>query len=240
MRILLANPNTSVAVTEAMAVVAREAAGAGTEIKPATARFGARVIGTRSEMAVAEHASLSLLAAEADGCDAVIIAASLDSALRAAREMLDVPVLGLTESVLHVACLHGVLFGAVTTSGRSAATLREMIELYGLAGRCAGIGTLATTPLAILADPAAMAVGVSEAVARLAEQGADVVVLIGAVMAGMPALVSAAVPVLEGVSCAVVLAEAMVRLGVAKGRGAGLPAREVVGLDPALAARFAG
>lgn len=240
MRILLANPNTSESVTEAMAAVARRMASPGVEIKPATARFGARVIGTRSEMAVAEHASLSLLAAEADGCDAVIIGASLDSALRAAREMLAVPVLGLTESVLHVACLHGVRFGAVTTSGRSAATLREMIELYGLAGRCAGIGTLATTPLAILADPGAMAAAVGEAVAGLVEQGADVVVLIGAVMADMPARVQADVPVLEGVSCAVALAEAMVRLGVKKGRGAGLPQRDVVGLDPALAARFAG
>ena len=58
MRILLANPNTTQAVTDMIAARAREAAAPGTEIVPATARFGARVIGTRAEMAIAEHAGI--------------------------------------------------------------------------------------------------------------------------------------------------------------------------------------
>lgn len=245
MRILLANPNTTQAVTDAIAATARGAAGPGVEIVPATARFGAGVIGTRAEMAIAEHACLSLLAAEAPGCDAVIIGASLDSALRAAREMLDVPVLGLTESALHVACLAGVRFGCLTTNARSAATLGEMVALYGLTGRCAGIGTLQTTPLDILRDPAGMEAAILAGIARLIEQGADCVVLIGAVMAGMPARVQARaeVPVLEGVACAVPLAEMMVRLALPKPRAgsfAAFGARPTVGLDAALAARFAG
>lgn len=245
MRILLANPNTTEAVTEAMAATARATAAAGTEIKPATARFGAQVIGTRSEMAIAEHACLSLLAAEAQGCDAVIVAASLDSAVRAAREMLAVPVIGLTEAVLQVALMTGVRFGAVTTSGRSAATLQEMIELYGFERRCAGIAGLDTTPLAILADPDAMRASISRAVSGLVAKGADVVVLIGAVMAGMPERLAgeAEVPLLEGVSCAVVLAEGLARLRLPKARAgslATLPPRVVKGLDAPLAARFSG
>jgi allantoin racemase len=51
------------------------------------------------------------------------------------------------------------------------------------------------------------------------------------------------VPVVEGVSCAVVLAEAMVRLKLPKAHVGGYaapPKRDLVGVDPALAARLAG
>jgi allantoin racemase len=245
MQILLANPNTTQAVTDAMASAARAAASPGTTIKAVTARFGAAIIGTRTEAAIAQHAALELVARESVDCDAVIIGASLDSALHAAREMLGVPVLGLTESALHIACLTGMRFGAVTTSGRSAAGLREMIELYGFTARCAGVGTLDTTPQQILADPAGLAKAITAASQALVDSGADAVVLIGAVMAGMPARVQPdiPVPVLEGVACAVGLAETLVRMRLPKPRAgsfAGLPARPQIGLDPALAARFAG
>jgi allantoin racemase len=86
---------------------------------------------------------------------------------------------------------------------------------------------------------------VAEARVLVEQDMVDVVVLIGAVMARMVARVQPhlPVPVLEGVSCAVMLAEALVRLKLPKphaGGHAALPKREVVGLDPALAARFGG
>jgi allantoin racemase len=245
-RILLANPNTTGAVTETMAEAARAASAPGTEIVPATARFGARVIGTRAEMAIAEHAALDLLARESSGCDAAIIGASVDSGLRAAREMLAMPVLGLTEAALHVACLAGGRFGTVTLSRRSAYPLRELIEGYGLAARWGGMRAVDAAPLDLLAAPERVAARITaEAQALIAEDWVDCVVLIGAVMAGMPARVQPAlpVPVVEGVSASVALAEALVRLRLPKPSAGGyarLPRRELIGVDPALAARFAG
>ncbi len=246
MRILLANPNTTEAVTETIAAAARAAAAPGTEIVAATARFGARVIGTRGEMAIAEHAALDMLARHAEGCDAVIIGASIDSGLRAAREMLAVPVLGLTEAALHVACLAGGRFGTITLSRRSAYPLREMIEGYGLMSRCGGMRAVDANPLDLLAAPERIAALIEAAAASLIERDmVDVIVLIGAVMAAMPARVQPAipVPVVEGVSAAVALAGAMVRLALPRPRAGGyaaLPARELVGVDPALASRFTG
>lgn len=244
MRLLLANPNTTQAVTDTIAAAARAAASPGTEIVPATARFGARVIGTRAEMAIAEHGSLDTLAREAGGCDAAIIGASVDSGLRAAREMLAVPVLGLTESALHVACLTGSRFGTVTLSRRSAYPLREMIEGYGLISRCGGMRLVDVGPLDLLASPDRVGALIAEqAVALVETDMVDVVVLIGAVMADMPGRVQprVAVPVIEGVACAVTLAEALARLRLPKPRAgsyAALPARELAGIDPALAERF--
>ncbi len=246
MRILLANPNTTQAVTATIAAAARAVAGPGTEIVPATAGFGPRIIGTRAEMAIAEHGALDVLARESGGCDAAIIGASVDSGLRAAREMLAIPVLGLTESALHVACLAGGRFGAVTLSRRSAYPLREMIEGYGLLTRCGGMRAADATPHDLLANPDRVAdLIVAEARILIEQDMVDVVVLIGAVMAQMVPRVQphVPVPVIEGVSCAVTLAEAMVRLRLPKahtGSCALLPKRELVGVDPALAARFAG
>ena len=243
MRLLLANPNTSQAITGIVAAAARAVAGAGTEIVPVTARFGARVIGTRAELAVAEHASLDLVAREAAGCEAVVIAASTDSGLRAARELLAVPVLGLTESALHVACLTGGRFAAITLSRRSGHTLRELIDGYGLAGRCCAQRALEATPTQLLERPDEVADMI--AAAALAESEADVIVLVGAVMAAMPARIQARlpVPVIEGVSCAVALAEALARLRLPKPMAGGYAAphgRATTGLGEALATRMQG
>ena len=245
MRLLLANPNTTQAVTDMVAAAACRTASPGTEIIARTGRFGAAVIGTRAELAVAEHASLDLLAREAAGCDAAIIAASTDSGLRAARELLDGPVLGLTESALHIACLLGARFGTLTLSARSAAILREMIDGYGLAARCAAQRCAEATPQALLADPQGVTALLAVQAKTLVAEGADCVVLIGAVMADRTEAIEAklGVPVIEGVSCAVLLAEALVRLRRPPPRSGSfsrLAGRCSTGLDPGLAALLMG
>ena len=65
MRILVVNSNTSDVVTGKVAAAARAAASPGTEIVAVTGTFGARVIGTRSEHAIAEHSTIALVAKHA-------------------------------------------------------------------------------------------------------------------------------------------------------------------------------
>ena len=244
MRLLLANPNTTAGITELMAEAARAVAAPGTEIKAVTGTIGAAVIGSRMEMVVGDYSSLTLVAREAEGCDAVIIAASIDSGLRAIKQMLNVPVLGLTEAAIHAACLSGGRFGMVVSSARVGSIMREMVEGYGLSTRLAGIRWLGSEASAVFSDPEGYATAIAGLVHRLAEEdGADAVVLVGAVMAGMPARIGNAVPVpvIEGVTAAVVLAEGMARLGLRKatlGSFAPPVGRSVTGLDPALEARF--
>ncbi len=242
MRLLLANPNTTQAVTDLVAAAARRASPAGTEIRAVTAGFGAAVIGTRAELAVAEHAALDLLAREAPGCDAAIIAASTDSGLRAARELLAIPVLGLTESALHVACLTAARFATVTLSRGSAATLRELVTLYGLDARCAVQCVAEATPQDMLAEPERVAGLVAAQAARAVDAGADCIVLVGAVLADLAARLqpTLAVPVIEGVACAVALAGALVRLRVPRPGYAGADGRATTGLAPALAGLLRG
>lgn len=244
MRLLLVNPNTSHSITDTVAEAARAAAASDTEIVPVTAGFGARIIGTRTESAVAEHACLEALAHNAPGCDAAIVAASFDSGVRAGREMLPVPVIGITEAGLHVASLVGGCFGAVVLNARVLPVFREMLGAYGFSGKLCGIRAVSGAWIDVLQRPDVMAESIVAAANDLVQQdGAEVIFLVGAVMAVMPPRVQAQVPVpvLEGLSCAVVLAEALARLRVPKprtGSFAPLPACEQVGLGPALASRF--
>jgi allantoin racemase len=222
MRVLLINPNTTEAVTQRMADAARGAAAPDTEIVPVTARFGAAVIGSRVEAAFSAAAVIERLPRCAEGCDAAIIGASLDPGLAAVREMLDIPVVAITEAALHTACLLGGRFGAITMGANNGTFLRELAVAYGLSTRLGAVHTLATTPLDFLADLAKGTDAIRAAAeAMTTDDAVDTIVLIGAVMAGVPALLQPAlrVPVLEGVSAAVVLTEALVRLRIPPARG---------------------
>src|SRR5918996_515371 len=146
MKILLINANTTPAVTERIAAEARRVATPGTEVLPVTGTFGAPIIGTRAEMAVAEHSALDLFARHGAGVDAVVIGVSFDVGLRALRELAPVPVVGMTEAACLMACTLGGPFGIVTYGARSAAILREIVAGYGLAGRVAGGDRLHARP----------------------------------------------------------------------------------------------
>ncbi len=82
------------------------------------------------------------------------------------------------------------------------------------------------------------------AIAELAKDGADSVVIGGAAFAGLGRELQdhAPIPIVDGVECAVRLAEMLGALGLPKPRSgsyAPLPPRELLGVDAAIAALFA-
>src|SRR5919202_1309376 len=152
MRILVANANTTEAITTLCAEAARAAARPGTEIIPATPRFGPAVISSRAENAIAAHGLLSLLAGHAGQVDGVLLAVSLDAALDAARQIMPCPVVGMTEAACLTAGLLGARFGLVTMGGIE--TYRELISgRHGLGARLAGLAGIAATPQDALRAP---------------------------------------------------------------------------------------
>ncbi len=240
MKILLANSNTSPTVTAAILAEAQKFASVGTEITGANAAFGAEIIGTRTEAAVAAHGLVDMLAEHAPGHDAVVIGMSLDTGIWAAREMLDMPVVAMSEAALLMASTMAARFGLVVFGGRGTQAYREVVESYGFGGRVAGIEALGATPQDMLADPEALYGPIVDGVERLAkEKDAEAVILVGAVMCGLPSRLQerVSVPLVEGISCGILLAESLVRLGFTKPRLGSLqavPQRNVRGLSPHL------
>jgi allantoin racemase len=245
-RLLILNPNTSEFVTGRVAAQAKLSARPGTEIVTATGSFGARVIGTRTELAIAQHATLDALAHSADTCDAVVLAVSYDAALYAAREMLTVPVVGITEAALLTACMLGTRTGVIMFGKRVLPLYQEIASLYGLQQRIAGWRAIeSTAPYGDGDQTQVNQLLVNAALDLVERDGCEVIVLAGAVMAGVPQRLQPQVPVplLEGVSCAVAQAEMLVRLGCPKpaaGSLATLPRRELIAVSQALQDRFSG
>ena len=245
MRILIVNANTSQIVTDKVAAQARASASPGTEIVAVTGRFGARVIGTRAEHAIGEHSTIALVSQHAPGCDAVVIGVSYDTGLRGARELLPVPVVGMTEAGLLTACMLGGRIGVVSFGRRVLPLYHELVASYGLTARIAGWRVLEST---IAYQSGAHEELDRELVAAandlIERDGAETVVVTGAVMAGVPARLQKDVPVplIDCMASAVRQAELLVHLGHPKPRAGSYAApagRELVGVDAAIAARFA-
>jgi allantoin racemase len=245
-KLLVVNANTSQFVTDRVAAEARQAASPGSEIKAVTGEFGAKIIGTRAENAIAAHAMVDLMARHAEGCDAALIAVSYDTALDASRQLLNVPVVGMTEAALLTACMLGGNIGIVTLGRPGLPLYQELVARYGLVGRVAGWGVIESAAAFGPGDTSELDRLLVAEAKRLVEQaGAETVVLSGAVMAGVPRRLQAQVPVplIDGISCGVRQAELLARMKLPKptaGSYAPPKGREVGNVSEALRKAFGG
>ncbi|MGE3875088.1 MAG: aspartate/glutamate racemase family protein [Parvibaculaceae bacterium] len=240
MRLLLINANTSAEITRRVAEEARKTAGADTEIQAVTASFGSSLIRTRADNVIAAHGALTALARSSAGYDAAVLAVSTDTGLAALREISPVPVVGMTEAALLTACMVGSRIGLVVFDKRAMPVFRETVAMHGLSDRLAGIRTVTMT-VADFRRPERVREQVLGGIESLVEQdGVECVIVTGATMAGVARSLQAEapVPLLDGISCAVVQAEGLVRLRIPKPRVGSLVrqrSEDLTGVDPALA-----
>ena len=219
MRILFLNPNTSTGVTDRLAAAARAAAAIGTEIVSATASRGVPYIATRAEATIGGAIALEMLADMHGDVDSAVIAAFGDPGLGGARELFSIPVIGLAEAGMLTACMLGRSFAIVTFSQALEPWYRECVEWHGMAARCAGVRALEGRFGSIdhVQDEKEVLL-VELATRAVVQDGADVIVLGGAPLAGLAPKVRdrISVPVVDCPAAAVKQAEALVTLSPRK------------------------
>ncbi|HEV7852436.1 MAG TPA: aspartate/glutamate racemase family protein, partial [Mycobacterium sp.] len=135
----------------------------------------------------------------------------------ALQEMLTVPVFDIAECAAHVAHLIGRRFSVVTTLSRSIAPIEDRLLLAGLNAHCTSVRACGLGTAEVDADPAgAVAAIVDEAARAVSEDGADVICLGCAGMAGVAEAISRKVglPAVDGVAAAIALAQAVVGLAL--------------------------
>lgn len=245
MRLLLINPNTTASITELVRSEAVKVAGPGTEIVAVTGRFGAHYIASRAAYAIAGHAALDAFAEHGAGADAIVLACFGDPGLAGLKELAPVPVIGMAEAACHQATLLGRRFGIVTGGERWGPMLEECVATMGLTERLSGISTVTATGADIARDPEGSAALLADACRGAVEDGAEVVVLGGAGLAGIAPRIRdrVSVPVIDGLVAAVTAAEAAVAQHVIKARAGSMaptPPVGSVGLSEALAQRLQG
>ena len=217
MRILVVNVNTTESITDTIAQQARAVASPGTEIVGLTPYFGAESVEGNFESYLAAIAVMDRVMAYDQPFDAVIQAGYGEHGREGLQELLNVPVVDITEAAASTAMFLGHAYSVVTTLDRTVPLIEDRLKLAGLYQRCASVRASGMAVLELEEDP----VGAMEAIVQQAELAirddkAEVICLGCGGMAGLDEQIRqrTGVPVVDGVTAAVMVAESLVRLGL--------------------------
>ncbi len=217
MRILIANVNTTAAITEAIAEQARSVAAPGTEIVGLTPWFGAESVEGNFESYLAAIGVMDRVLAYDQPFDAVIQAGYGEHGREGLQELLEVPVVDITDAAASTAMYLGHAYSVVTTLDRTVPLIEDRLKLSGLYERCASVRASGLAVLELEADPRrAVEAIVEQAERAVREDKAEVICLGCGGMAGLDEQIRqrTGVPVVDGVSAAVTIAESLVRMGL--------------------------
>lgn len=159
-----------------------------------------------------------------EGFDGFLIGNIADPGLREAREITDMPVLGLGETSMHLANMMGGNFSLVTGNAKHAPKIIENVTRYGLREKLFAVRRMSVERLVDLnegfVNPAAGQALIDEflAAARAnVDEGAEVVIPAVGVLMTLLAIhgvneVRAGIPILNGVTALVKMGETAVRM----------------------------
>ncbi len=159
-----------------------------------------------------------------EGFDAFLIGNIADPGLREAREIADIPVLGLCELALHVACMMGANFSLVTINEKFTPRIVENVMRYGLKDRLAAVNRMQIDRLTDLGagfEPGEardrIVAQFNRAARANSAAGAEVVIAAGGVVMALLANADIhqtedAMPILNGITNLVKLGEMAVKL----------------------------
>ncbi|NMX37609.1 Asp/Glu/hydantoin racemase [Pseudomonas veronii] len=217
MRILVVNVNTTESITQTIAEQARSVASPGTEIVGLTPYFGAESVEGNFESYLAAIAVMDRVMAYDQPFDAVIQAGYGEHGREGLQELLNVPVVDITEAAATTAMFLGHAYSVVTTLERTVPLIEDRLKLAGLYQRCASVRASGMAVLELEEHPlAAMEAIVRQAELAIREDKAEVICLGCGGMAGLDERIRqrTGVPVVDGVTAAVTIAEGLVRLGL--------------------------
>jgi allantoin racemase len=244
LRILVVNPNTSAQMTHEIGLVAKAAASSATEVVTISPARGVPSIESFAEDIIASYHMFDAVLSRAGQFDAVVVACFYDPGVEALRELLDVPVIGIAEAAMHVASLLAPKFSVITVLKRGVHHVHEVVRRAGLESKCASVRGVELGVLDIDQDwGRARAMIEAEARAAIRDDGAEVIVLGCAGMGPLDKELQQALglPVVDGVACAVPLAELCLNYGVTTSKTvtfAALASKDSDSLDPMLATAY--
>ncbi|WP_431046777.1 aspartate/glutamate racemase family protein [Streptomyces sp. P1-3] len=191
-----------------------------------TAVGDAASVASRYEMAMAAPALLAEVTRAADaGSDGVFIACAGEPAVHAAREVVDIPVMGGFEPALLTALSLGHRVGVISVLPSVVPIFHELIRHHGLSERCRSVRVINTPELSLHDQDTLVDHLFAQASAAVAAGEADALVLGCTGFLGVAALLQdrlAAhgpyVPVIDPTGAALLALHSAVRLGLRSSR----------------------
>lgn len=159
--------------------------------------------------------------AEQAGYDAVVMGCLDEPGVPAAKEALNIPVVGEAEAAMHYASLVGRHFSFVGGSPEARGIVLDLVRKYGFTSKLASIRKIPAYPL----EFAAQKEGLREAMlieARKAveDDGADAIIGYGSIEGLRYLQEQLGVPVISPVQASVMMAESLVRLNITQSKRA--------------------
>lgn len=160
--------------------------------------------------------------AERAGADAIIIDCMGDPGLKAAREVVSIPVLGPADASMHLAAMLSHRFSVVTVLESVVPMLENLAKIYGVSDKLASVRVIDIPVLELEAAPERLTSELSQAsLTAVEEDGAHAIVLGCTGFLGCAEAVDAALkakgydlPVIDPIPTTVCLAAGIVRAGL--------------------------
>lgn len=214
MKLAIINPNSTESMTEKCRLVAQEFKNSDTEIWASNPKNSPKSIeGHYDEVQSLIGLMEEIKKAQEWGADAYVIACFDDPGLEAARELVDGPVIGICEAAMHMTSIVSSSFSVVTTLNRSVPIIEDLAHKYGMNRFCKKVRA-ADIPVLALEDGTCDAMGkIEEEILKAVEEDNCEAIILGC--AGMADLTmklskSCKIPVVDGVLCAIKMAESLV------------------------------
>ncbi|HEX9012041.1 MAG TPA: aspartate/glutamate racemase family protein [Anaerolineaceae bacterium] len=234
MKICVINPNSSEMVTDHIRETLMKIKDPSTELTVTCPDHGPVSIESAYDEALATPYTLELVKwANQAGFDAVVLACFSDPGLDAAKEISDIPIIGIEESTLHMGAMLGHRFSIMTGMRRRVPTREWHVRLRGVEQFYASAPALEMSVLEMDANPEKSKARIMElAKTAVEEDRAEVIILGCAGLAGYAEDIEKelGVVVLDPTSVALKVAEAMVSLGMHHskvGRFSNPPVKEI-------------
>ena len=219
MRILIINPNSSADMAATIQRSAEAFAGGEFEVVTKATPGAPEFLETYQDEIVAAPGMLELVRTNEDDFDAIVVACHSDTNIDAIKEMTSKPVVGIGEASMKMATMLGHNFSVVTTHihsipGKLAQARKYHLQDLMVSVRAPDVGEEDLGDEDLFLELSARAVE---------EDLAEVIVLGCAGLAGMDKVIQEklGVPVLDGVTCALIIATGMVRYGISTSKALG-------------------
>jgi len=119
-----------------------------------------------------------LIQADREDYDAAAIGCFLDPALQEARELTDIPIFGLAETSIHMACMLGNRFSGIAFCDKQAQYYDAVVQKYGLESRALPFASLGIDLAQVqkgFSDPTEMMDLFRKSIKELSQAGAEVI-----------------------------------------------------------------
>ena len=214
MLICIINPNTTKKMTDNIEVVAKKVASNGTTIVSTNPKNGPESIEGYYDEVFCIPGLIEEVLSNSEA-DAYIIACFDDTGLDAIRTITNKPVLGIGDSSFHIAsCLAGT-FSVITTLDLSIPILKNNLLKRGFDRICVNVSSVNVPVLDLENEESNALLAIEDEIQRsITNDKAEAIVLGCAGMADFAEKLEKkfSIPVIEGVSSSIILAEGLVKM----------------------------